>query len=162
MKTVREFLDDYQESKRLEEIVIKTEYGIIFWGTVKEFNSMDIGTQRATLEGWKVANFCESCPGARVLIEVITREEKGMKTDAALKIMARTIERLKDEAGLLGIQYSAGLEKKLEIHCEGKALRRYIEKNDLEYNYKKKDYLGYETEDYILFEYIGKIRTYQD
>ena len=72
MKTVREFLDDYQESKRLEEIVIKTEYGIIFWGTVKEFNSMDIGT----LEGWKVANFCESCPGARVLMEVITREGK--------------------------------------------------------------------------------------
>ena len=75
MKTVREFLDDYQESKRLEEIVIKTEYGIIFWGTVQEFENMDIGTARKTLEGWKVGNFCESCPGARVLIEVITREE---------------------------------------------------------------------------------------
>ena len=85
-----------------------------------------------------------------------------MKTEAALKIMARTIERMKDEAGLLGIQYSASLEDKLEIHCEGKALRRYMEKNDLEYNYETKDHRGYETEDYILFEYIGKIRTYQD
>lgn len=85
-----------------------------------------------------------------------------MKTGAALKIMARTIERMKDEAGLLGIQYSASLEGKLEIHCEGKALRRYIEKNDLEYNYETEDYRGYETEDYILFEFIGKIRTYQD
>ena len=82
-----------------------------------------------------------------------------MKTDADLKNMAKTIERFKDEAGLIGIQYSRALERKLEIHCEGKALRRYIEKNDLEYNYKKKDYLGYETEDYILFEYIGEIRT---
>lgn len=83
-----------------------------------------------------------------------------MKTGAALKIMARTIERMKDEAGLLGIQYSASLEGKLEIHCEGKALRRYIEKNDLEYNYENKYHRGYEAEDYILFEYIGKIRTY--
>lgn len=73
MKTVREFLDDYQENKRLEEIVIKTEYGIIFWGTVQEFNAMDLGTQRETLEGWEVTNFYESCPGARVLIEVITK-----------------------------------------------------------------------------------------
>ena len=85
-----------------------------------------------------------------------------MKTGTALKTMARTIERLKDEAGLLGIQYSASLETKLGIHCEGKALRRYMEKNDLEYNYETEDYRGYETEDYILFEYIGKIRTYQD
>ena len=73
MKTIREFLDDYQSSKYLGEIVIKTEYGIIFWGTVQEFNAMDLGSQRETLEGWKVANFYESCPGARVLIEVITK-----------------------------------------------------------------------------------------
>lgn len=85
-----------------------------------------------------------------------------MKTGAALKIMARTIERMKDEAGLLGIQYSRALEKKLEIQCEGKALRRYMEKNDLEYNYQTEDYRGYEAEDYILFEYIGKIRINKD
>ena len=74
-KTVREFLDEYQANKYLEELVIKTEYGIIFWGTVQEFEKLDLGTARKTLEGWKVGNFCESCPGARVLIEVITREE---------------------------------------------------------------------------------------
>ena len=85
-----------------------------------------------------------------------------MKTEAALKIMARTVERLKYEAGMIGIQYSRALERKLEIQCEGKALRRYMEKNELECNYETEDYRGYETEDYILFEYIGKIRTYQD
>ena len=85
-----------------------------------------------------------------------------MKTDADLKNMATTIERFKDEAGLIGIQYSRALEKKLEIHCEGKALRRYMEKNDLEYNYETEDHRGYETEAYILFEYIGKIRINKD
>lgn len=85
-----------------------------------------------------------------------------MKTEEDLKNMVRTIERLKDEAGMIGIQYSRALETKFEIHCEGKALRRYMEKNDLEYNYETEDYRGYETEDYILFEFIGKIRTYQD
>ena len=74
-KTVREFIDGYQANKYLEELVIKTEYGIVFWGTVQEFEKLDLGTARNTLEGWKVGNFCESCPGARVLIEVITREE---------------------------------------------------------------------------------------
>ena len=83
-----------------------------------------------------------------------------MKTDAALKIMARTIERLKDEAGMIGIQYSVALGKKLAIQCGGEGLRRYMEKNDLEYNYQTEDYRGYEAEDYILFEYIGEIRTY--
>ena len=51
-----------------------------------------------------------------------------MKTDAALKIMARTIERLKDEAGMIGIQYSVALGKKLAIQCGGEGLRRYMEK----------------------------------
>ena len=83
-----------------------------------------------------------------------------MKTDAALKIMARTIERLKDEAGMIGIQYSVALGTKLAIQCGGEDLRRYMEKNDLEYNYQTEDYRGYEAEDYILFEYIGEIRTY--
>ena len=82
-----------------------------------------------------------------------------MKTEAALKIMARTVERLESEAGMIGIQYSRALERKLEIQCEGKALRRYREKNDLEYNYQTEDYRGYEAEDYILFEYIGEIRN---
>lgn len=83
-----------------------------------------------------------------------------MKTGAALKIMARTIERMKDEAGLIGIQYSLDLGEKIKFQCYGKSLRMYIEKNDLEYNYETKDHRGYETEDYILFEYTGKIRTY--
>lgn len=85
-----------------------------------------------------------------------------MKTEEDLKNMVRTIERLKDEAGMIGIQYSRALEKKLEIQCEGKALRRYMEKNDLEYNYQTEDYRGYEAEYYILFEYIGKIRINKD
>lgn len=52
-----------------------------------------------------------------------------MKTGAALKIMARTIERLKDEAGMIGIQYSVALGKKLAIQCgRGRSSKVYGKK----------------------------------
>ena len=80
-----------------------------------------------------------------------------MKIEAALKIMIKTIEMLKNEAGLIGIQYSLCRGEKLKLQCYGKDLRMYIEKNNLEYNYKDECRLGYETEDYILFEYIREV-----
>ena len=80
-----------------------------------------------------------------------------MKIEAALKIMIKTIEMLKNEAGLIGIQYSLCRGEKLRLQCHGKGLRMYMDKNNLEYNYKTELYLGYETEDYILFEYIGEV-----
>lgn len=82
-----------------------------------------------------------------------------MKTEAALKIMARTVERLESEAGLIAIHYSSCRGEKLNLQCYGKDLRMYMEKNDLDYNYQTEDYRGYEAEDYILFEYIGEIRN---
>ena len=85
-----------------------------------------------------------------------------MKIEAALKIMTKTIEMLKNEAGLIGIQYSLGLEEKIKFQCYGKSLRMYIEKNNLEYNYKDDWRLGYETEDYLLFEYVGEEKTDKD
>ena len=85
-----------------------------------------------------------------------------MKIEAALKIMTKTIEMLKNEAGLIGIQYSLGLGEKIKFQCHGKGLRMYIEKNNLEYNYKDNCRLGYETEDYILFEHVSEKKTDKD
>ena len=85
-----------------------------------------------------------------------------MKTEAALKIMARTVERLGSEAGLIAIHYSSCRGEKLNLQCYGKDLRMYMEKNNLEYNYKDDWRLGYETEDYLLFEYVGEEKTDKD
>ena len=85
-----------------------------------------------------------------------------MKIEAALKIMTKTIEMLKNEAGLIGIQYSLGLGEKIKFQCYGKSLRMYIEKNNLEYNYKDDCRLGYETEDYVLYEYVREEKTDKD
>lgn len=68
--TVREFIDEYQEIKYLKEIVVKTEYGIAFWGTIQTFNDIPPGSQMAKIERWKVAKIYEAVQAGRVLIEV--------------------------------------------------------------------------------------------
>ena len=80
-----------------------------------------------------------------------------MKIDAAVKNMIEAIELLENEAGLIGILHSICSGEKLRLQCQGKDLRMYIEKNNLEYNYKDNCRLGYETEDYILFEHVSEV-----
>lgn len=68
--TVREFLEEYQKNKYLKEIVVKTEYGIAFWGTIQTFNDIPPGSLMAKIERWKVAKIYEAVQSGRVLIEV--------------------------------------------------------------------------------------------
>lgn len=68
--TVREFLDDYQVNKCLKEIVIKTQWGIAFWGTLEAFNDITTREPGAKVEKWKVDKIYEAVQSGRVLIEV--------------------------------------------------------------------------------------------
>ena len=79
-----------------------------------------------------------------------------MEFNEAIKNLHETLNFLTKEIGVYAINSSWKNEKKLKLQCNEIELDDYLKKNNIEYNYIDGYSAGYETDDYILFTYLGE------